>query len=81
MHDDTIQYSFNCANPNKVVDRLIDMKRLRNDAELSRVLGVAPATICKIRAGKSAVSAAIVLRIHETFDVPVAEVRALLASR
>ena len=75
-----MQYHFSCANPTRVVDKLIDIKHLRNDAELSRLLGVAPPTISKIRSGKSGFSAAIVLRIHERFGLPVAELRALLAS-
>jgi len=76
-----LQYSFPCAQPAQMLDRLLALKRLRTDADLSRLLGVPPPTISKIRTGKSFVSAAVLLRIHETFGVPVAELRALLAAR
>lgn len=80
MQDDTIQTSFSCADPTRVIDHLLDIKQLRNDAELSRLLGVAPPTISKIRSGKSSISAAVVLRIHEAFGMPVADLRALMTA-
>lgn len=79
-HGGPVQYSFHCVNPTRVLNALTALKHLRNDAELSRCLGVTPATISKIRAGKSPVSAGLLLRIHETFGLPVAELRALLAT-
>lgn len=62
----------------KAIDHLIHLKGLRNDAHLSRYLGVTAATVCKIRAGKLGVSAGILLRLHEKFGIPVAELRELL---
>jgi plasmid maintenance system antidote protein VapI len=72
-------YDFACADPGRVVDRLLELHRLRNDAALSRALGISPATICKIRTGKHGFSAGVVLRIHEALGMPVAELRALVA--
>lgn len=74
----SIDYDFTCANPALVIDRLRDLHKLRNDAELSRVLGVQPPTLSKIRAGKSNFSAGLILRIHEVFGLPVADLRSML---
>lgn len=62
----------------QAIDHLIHLKRLRNDADLSRYIGVTAPTVSKIRAGKLGVSPAILLRLHEKFGIPVAELRRLL---
>ena len=51
--------------PNKLLDTLIEKLNLKNDAELCRVLEVQPPIISKIRHGKLAVGATILLRMHE----------------
>ncbi len=61
----------------QAVDHLINRAKLRNDAELARFIGVTAATVSKIRAGKVTLSPGILLRLHETFDMPVAELRRL----
>lgn len=62
----------------RIIDHLIGLKHLHNDAQLARVLGVTPATISKIRSGKLNVSPGIRLRILEVFGLPIAELRRLL---
>lgn len=62
----------------QAIDHLLHLKRLRNDAELSRYIGVTAPTVSKIRAGKLGVSPAILLRLHQSFGIPVAELRQLL---
>ncbi|MGG7603800.1 helix-turn-helix domain-containing protein [Massilia sp. BKSP1R2A-1] len=74
-----IEYSFPGNNASRLMDRLRDLHYLRTDAELSRVLGINACTLSKIRSGKSPISAAVILRIHETYGLPVAELRAVLA--
>ncbi len=61
----------------QAVDHLIARAGLRNDAELARFIGVTAATVSKIRAGKMTLSPGILLRLHETFGLPVAELRRL----
>lgn len=63
-----------------LLDSLLVRTRLKNDARLARALGVSPPVISKIRSGKLRVSDGFILRVHETFDLPVREIRAILAS-
>lgn len=77
---ETNDYAFHCSDPSRVLDRILALNRLRNDAELSRVLSITPPTISKIRAGKIAMTASFVLRVHEVLHIPVAELRALMAA-
>lgn len=62
----------------KLLETLKEKYELKNDAEISRRLEVAPPVISRIRSGKSGVSADIILRIHENLGMPVADIRALL---
>jgi plasmid maintenance system antidote protein VapI len=62
----------------KLLDAVKERYSIKNDAELSRTLDVPPPTISKIRSGKVNVSADMILRIHETLGMPVADIRALL---
>jgi plasmid maintenance system antidote protein VapI len=62
----------------KLLDTIKERYSVKNDAELSRKLDVPPPTISKIRSGKVSVSADMILRIHETFEMPVKEIRELL---
>jgi plasmid maintenance system antidote protein VapI len=62
----------------KLLDTVKERYSVKNDAELSRKLDVPPPTISKIRSGRISVSADMILRIHETFGMPVADIRALL---
>lgn len=62
----------------KLLDTLKEKYELKNDAEISRRLEVPPPVISKIRNGKTGVSADVILRIHETFGMPVADIRALM---
>lgn len=66
-------------NSGNLFDALIARPEIKNDAGLSRALGVAPPVISKIRHGALKVGSSLILAIHETFDVPVAEIRRLIA--
>jgi len=62
----------------KLLDSIKERHSIKSDAELSRKLDVPPPTISKIRSGRVNVSADMILRIHETFNMPVKEIRELL---
>lgn len=63
---------------NRLIDALLQRKGLKNDAALSRFLQVGPPAISKIRHGKLGISADMMLRMHEAFEIPVAELRRLM---
>lgn len=62
--------------------QLLEMVRivrgLKNDAQLSRVLGVAPPVISKIRMGVLKVGASMVVRILEETDFSINQIKAIL---
>ena len=66
--------------PNKLLDTLIEKMNLKNDAELCRVLEVQPPIISKIRHGKLAVGATILLRMHEKAEITIRELKELSAT-
>ena len=48
-----------------ILDLVIEMLKLKNDAALSRELGVTPPHLCKVRNGKQSFSAEMIIAIHE----------------
>jgi plasmid maintenance system antidote protein VapI len=58
-----------------LIDHLRRQYKLRNDAELAKQIGVKPPAISKLRHGMSALTPAIILKIHEAFNMPVKEIR------
>jgi hypothetical protein len=61
--------------PNNLFDWLIEIHDLRNDAALAKALKIHPAVISKARHYLTPVSAELILRIHDVFEVPVSEIR------
>lgn len=61
-----------------LLDHIIDRQTLKNDAHLSHALDVAPSVISKIRHAKLPVCANFILRVHETFGMPVKDIRTIL---
>jgi hypothetical protein len=61
----------------RLFDFLIKNYRLKNDHALSLALDVVPSAVCKIRAGRP-VTAAIILKIHEKYDIPIRDIKGLL---
>jgi len=68
-------------DPNKLLDALIDMLQLKNDAALSRRLGVSPATISNIRRGRLPVGASMLVRMHDESGISIKELRAIMGDR
>tara|TARA_R110000822_G_scaffold301108_1_gene424805 strand:+ start:20513 stop:20743 length:231 start_codon:yes stop_codon:yes gene_type:complete len=65
-------------NPNKFIDYLIEAMCLKNDAALSRELGVMPPVISKIRNGKLTIGASILIKAHEKLNVPTLKLRKMM---
>jgi plasmid maintenance system antidote protein VapI len=67
-------------NAAKLFDTIMDRHAIKNDAELSRQLEILPPSISRMRNGKLPVGAVTILRISETYDMPIKEIRALAAA-
>lgn len=61
-----------------LLDQLIETLELKNDAQLSKYFKFRPPVFSKIRNRKMAISANVILLIHEKTDMPVAEIRRLI---
>lgn len=59
-----------------VFDVLIASHQAKNDAGIARAMGVVPSTICKARAFDTHIGAKIIIRIHETYGLPIAAIKA-----
>ncbi len=62
----------------KLLDHVKETYGVPSDAELSRKLKVSPPIISRIRNGKCQVSAEIMIRIHEAFDMSIKDIKAML---
>lgn len=62
-----------------LLDSVIALQRLKNDSELSKMLMLAPSSISKIRHRRAPLTAGVMLRMHEAFDIPIAELKRLQA--
>ena len=61
------------------MEHLLDYLRreydLPSDAALAEAMEVSPPVISKMRNGYIGLTASIMLRIHDTFDIPIAEIK------
>jgi plasmid maintenance system antidote protein VapI len=60
-----------------ILDELQKRFDIKNDRQLSIKLGVAAPVISRLRNGKAKVSAEMIIAIHETFGLPIAEIKEL----
>lgn len=65
-------------NPNQLLDTLIGKLSLKNDAQLSRALEVAPPVISKVRHHRLPVGASLLIRMHELSGIDIRELRELM---
>ena len=72
-----IQQSPDQVGPAYLLDQLIARFGLKNDAELSRRLEVAPPVISKIRRRRMPIGDSMLLNMHETFGLAVSDLRVL----
>ena len=63
-----------------VLDYLKEKKLVRNDRHLALVLDVNPPHLSKIRNGHMKFGAWMILAVHEQFDIPIKEIKAMLAT-
>jgi plasmid maintenance system antidote protein VapI len=68
------------VKPHRLLDALIEKMNLRNDAALAKMLEVAPPVVSKHRSGKLPIGASMLIRMHETTDIPIRELRALMSA-
>lgn len=68
-------------DPNRLLDAIIERMKLKNDAALSRMLEVAPPVISKIRHRRLPIGASMLIRMHETTDLTIRELRDLMGDR
>jgi hypothetical protein len=68
-------------DPDNLVDSLIHVLRLKNDAALSRALEVAPPVISKIRHRRLPVGASLLIRMHEATGLSIRDLRDLVGDR
>ena len=64
----------------RLLDALLNLKALKNDAALCRLLKLPAPLISKVRHGRIKISGEVMIRIHETFGMTFIEMRALLGS-
>lgn len=65
-------------NENALLDLVSEMLKAKNDAALCRALGVAPPVISKTRHGRLPVGAALIIKLHETTGMAVADIKSYI---
>jgi len=60
---------------NQLLDHLIELGSLKNDAALCRVLQVAPPVISKLRHGTLPLGASLIIRAHEAFEISISDIK------
>ncbi|MES2113736.1 MAG: hypothetical protein V4578_01220 [Pseudomonadota bacterium] len=65
-------------DPNRLLDTVLATLDLRTDVALSRVLGVAPPQLSKVRHRRLPVPAELVILIHDATRLSIAEIRTLM---
>ena len=67
--------------PGKLLDGMQERLGAKNDAELSRMLHVAPPIISKIRHHRAPVSSSILLRMHEESHLDIRDLQEMMGDR
>ena len=62
---------------NPLLDYLMVRFNFRRDVELARALQVNQPLLSKIRHGTISITPSFILKVHETFDIPVKEIKKL----
>lgn len=61
-------------------DRIKAVHQLKSDAALSRMLDVVPPQIANMRAGRLNVGPVMILKLEQTFGLPIRDIKAQLAA-
>ncbi len=76
--EDRVEETNVVYDPNGLLDAVAVILSTRNDAALSRALGVAPPVVSKLRRHRMPVGASFILKCHEIAGMPVATVRSFI---
>jgi hypothetical protein len=68
-------------DPNNLLDTIIKLLHLKNDAALSHALEVGPPVVSKIRHRRLPVGASLLIRMHEISDISIKDLRGLMGDR
>lgn len=63
-----------------IIDYLRTEYSIKTDRELAKELDLSTPVISRIRNSKCGVSADVIIRIHEKFNIPIAEIKSLCSS-
>lgn len=66
--------------PHKLLDTIMARSNLKNDAALAAALECAPPVVSNLRNRMLPLGPAMILRMHENFSMPDAEIRELAAA-
>lgn len=61
----------------KLLDELQSRFEIKNDRQLAAKLDISTPVVSRVRNGKCKVSADIIIRIHEVFGLPIAEIKGM----
>ncbi|AZP12058.1 MULTISPECIES: hypothetical protein [Undibacterium] len=64
--------------PEQLLDALLKLLNLKNDAALSKRLDIAPPVISKIRNRLLPVGSTLLIRMHEVSEISIKDLRALM---
>lgn len=67
-------------DPDRLLDAMLAALKLKNDAALSRQLGIMPPVISKIRHRRTPVSASLLILLHEHSEMPIRELKSLMGA-
>jgi hypothetical protein len=65
-------------DPNRLLNEVLSKLRLKNDAALSRALGIAPPVLSKVRHRRLPVAAGLIIQIHDATMLSIDEIRGLM---
>lgn len=65
----------------ELFDRIIADNNLRNDAGLAERLEIEPGNLSRMRNHRESIGAVMILRIHESFDIPIATIKTALGMK
>lgn len=63
--------------PHRLFDFLIENFALKNDNQLAKRLEIGQSALSKFRSGRP-VTANLILKVHENFEIPIRDIKALL---
>lgn len=78
LHSDNDLPSY---NPSRLLDTIIENLYLKNDAQLCRLLEVAPPKISNIRHHRLPIGASMLIRMHEVTGLSIRDLRYLMGDR